>query len=215
MKRLIGILVALAFCGLPAMTWADTLTQSFEHELLVNAPPQSWEHRIDIPEALAQKGHVFIRRALAIEGMLVIEREELTRTYYYIKVRLPKFQSDYMMGRVKVDLETSTQLPPAAVFPPPANLEIFKYTPALRPALTWKGDEKYSATTLYDVDSGATVMERVVVNMKSVAVDEGWLQKHHYRWAVKQGDETGRYSKEAQIAFRIEEKNGVVVIITE
>lgn len=210
-------IVALAFALLaPFAVSAETLTQTFEHQLLVNQPPQSWEHRIDLPDAQAIAGEIFVKRDLALEGRLVIEREVLTPTYYYIKVRLPKHPAEPMKGILKVVLDTGKQAATTPVLDPVTELKLITdAAPVLRPAFTWKGAGKFAAVTLYDVDLGQTVMERVAVNHKFTQFNEGWLTKHHYRWAVKQADATGRYSKEVQAAFRIEEVNGVVVAIPE
>jgi hypothetical protein len=69
--------------------------------------------------------------------------------------------------------------------------------------------------TLFDMDEGKTVFERVTTFAGHCAYDEDWLKMHHYKWAVKQSDETGCYSKEVQAGFRIEKQNGVVVAVPE
>lgn len=195
---------------------AETVSQTITHELLVNAPAQSWEHRIDLPEELAAKGQIFVKRALSMEGRMVIEREQFTPTYYYVKVRLPKYIGDYMKGILKVDLETGTQPIITPALDKPTGLALAPVTPALRPAFVWKGAGPYYAVTLYDVDENRTVMERVTIRHQYCSsTTEEWLKHHHYKWAVKQADETGRWSKEAQAGFRIEVKDGVVVCIPE
>jgi len=195
---------------------AETLSQTFTHELVVTAPAQSWEHRIDLPEELSATGRIFVRRALELTGRMVIEREQFTPTYYYVKVRLPKLVGEPMKGILKVDLELGSQPAVTPVPGQPTGLGTAPVTPALRPAFIWKGTGPYYAVTLYDVDENRTVMERVVIrNTYCSSTSEEWLKHHHYRWAVKQADETGRWSKEAQAGFRIEVKDGVVVTIPE
>ena len=209
--------IALAFALLaPFAAAAATVSQTFDHQLLVNQPPQSWEHRIDLPDAQAFAGEIFVKRDLAIDGRLVIEREILTPTYYYVKVRLPKHPSEPMRGILKVTLDTAKNAPVTPVLAPVTDLKLITdAAPVLRPVFAWKGDGRFAAVTLYDLDLNQTVMERVQVNHKAIQFTEGWLQHHHYRWAVKQSDETGRYSKEVQAGFRIEKVNGVVVAIPE
>lgn len=195
---------------------AEPLSQTFAHELVVTAPAQSWEHRIDLPEELAAKGQIFVRRALEMTGPMVIEREQFTPTYYYVKVRLPKLVGEPMKGILKVDLELGTQPVVTPVPGQPTGLAIAPVSPALRPVFIWKGTGPYYAVSLYDVDENRTVMERVVIrNQYCSSTSEEWLKHHHYRWAVKQADETGRWSREAQAGFRIEVKDGVVVTIPE
>lgn len=205
--------IALVFSA--ALAGAETLKQQFDHQLLVNTPAQSWEHRIDLPEANAQKGLVFTKRNLQLLGRLVIEREEFTPTYYYVKVRLPKHFQEPARGFLNVELEIGNKPVAPVVTVPPTNLSIMDGCAARKPALLWKGEGKYTAITVYDVDAGKTVWERVIVGFKGAEYDEGYLDLHHFKWAVKQSDESGRYTGETQAGFRIENKNGMVVITPE
>lgn len=217
MKRVLTLVIVIALTGLATTgtACAETLTQTFKHVLIVNTPPQSFEHRIDLPDAAMQAGQVFNRRRLKLDGRLVIEREELTRTWYYVKVRLPKHPAEPMMGELKVELDYGAPIAPPPLLPAPTHLQVATISAALRPAFTWKGEGKYTAFTLYDLDADKTVMERVAVIHDYTQVSEGWLEHHRYRWAVRQADETGRYGPEAQAAFRIAVVNGIVTIIPE
>ena len=194
---------------------AEVISQKFEHQLLVNSQPQSWEHRIDLPENMMQQGLYFLKRDLQVVGRLVIEREVLTRTSYYIKVRLPKHYEEPMYGAVTVSVEASAQTPAGTPVAAPTEVKLFEVAPALRPVITWKGDTRFAHVTLYDLDENATVLERVTVNHKYASVVEGWLKQHHYRWAIKLADDFGKTSKEVQVGFRIETQNGVVVVVPE
>lgn len=215
-SRVVLFAAVLVAAALLQPLGAETISQTFTHDLVVNAPAQSWEHRIDLPEDLAMKGHIFVKRALAMDGRMVIEREQFTPTYYYVKVRLPKLVGEYMKGILKVSLETGTQPAVTPVPGQPTDLALAPYTAALRPVLTWKGTGPYYAVSLYDVNENRTVMERVTIAKTFCeSTREEWLQHHHYRWAVKQADETGRWSREAQAGFRIEVKDGIVVAIPE
>lgn len=209
----VALLVGLVVIG--TVVRAEEITKTFEHQLLVNSQPQSWEHRIDLPENLMAQGIYFQKRNLQVVGKLVIEREVLTRTSYYIKVRLPKVFEEPKFGAVTVKLEANSLPPSTALVAAPTDLKLAEVTPALRPAITWKGAPRFAHVTLYDVDENATVLERVAVNHKFVAVDEGWLKHHHYIWAVKLADEYGRTSSEVQFKFRIEKQNGIVVAVPE
>ncbi|MBF0501690.1 MAG: zinc finger-like domain-containing protein [Candidatus Riflebacteria bacterium] len=196
-------LIAIVFL-VPATAHADTISQAFSHNLSSNEPAQSWEHKIDLPDNLNQQGFSFFRRAVTLTGKLVVEREELTSTYYYIKVRLPKafFGSK---GNVSIQLEAAKELPPCNPVPPPTELSIPTNSNPLNPDFSWKGNGKYSAITLYDVTANNTVWERIIPGVDKYSMTEGRLDiDHHFKWAVRQSDECARYSPETQAGFRLE-----------
>ncbi|HOT28551.1 MAG TPA: hypothetical protein PLU72_10195 [Candidatus Ozemobacteraceae bacterium] len=206
MRTLVRFLLLVTVCLflLPAIAGAETLTQNFDHKLGMNQAAQSWEHRIDLPDAMAQKGMSFFRRSLTLSGKLVIEREELTPTYYYVRVHLPKavFGSK---GTLNVRLEAVENMPPCAPVARPTGLALAKNSDPTAPTFTWSGLGKYAAVTLYDVTANKTVFERIVLNTRSCEMDEGRLPiDHHYKWAVCESDECARYSPEAQAGFRLE-----------
>ncbi len=196
----------------------QTIEKEFFHQLKVGEPSQSWEHRIDIPENLLYNGWAFIARELDLrEGKLVIEHEEFTPTYYYVKVRLAKpHVSVPMAGKIKISL-VATDNPGCSLAPnPPTELKLSEVGASLKPIFTWKTDCRYAAVALYDVTEQQTVWERISTTQGYKAFDEGFLKKgHHYRWAVKVSKKYAVYSPEAQAAFRIDEVNGVVVAIPE
>ncbi len=181
-------------------------------------PSQSWEHRIDLPEELLYKGYAFIARDLDLrEGKLVIEHEEFTSTFYYVKVRLAKpHVSVPMAGKIKISL-TATDNPGCSLAPDaPAELKLSEVGAALKPVFTWKTTCRYAAIALYDVTEQKTVWERISTTQGYKGFDEGYLKKgHHYLWAVKVSNNRAVYSPESQAAFRIDEVNGVVVAIPE
>jgi hypothetical protein len=197
---------------------AEIYEKEFFHQLKVGEPSQSWEHRIDLTDEMMYKDQSFIARELDLrEGKLVIEHEELTQLYYYVKVRLAKpHPSVPMAGKIKIKLTVADN--PVCPFPPAAPVEL-KLSPvgaALKPIFTWKTDSRYAAITLYDVTAQKTVWERISTTQGYKGFDEGFLSKgHHYRWAVKVSGKHAAYSKEAQAAFRIDEVDGVVVTIPE
>lgn len=195
---------------------AQTIEKNFFHQLKVGEQPQSWEHRIELPEDAAMQGRVFVERNLDLRmGKLVIEQELFTPTFYYVKVRLPKHPEVPMAGNLKVSLkigELISSKAPAA----PTQLALSEYAATLKPIFTWKTTSRYAAITLYDLTDDKTVWERVSTTSGYIGFDEGWLKKdHRYRWAVKVSDANGRYSTEAMAGFRIEEQNGVVIAIPE
>jgi hypothetical protein len=192
---------ALLLC-LPLIGAAETIGKTFDHNLGIGTGSKSYEHRIDLPEALLAKGHVFVQRSLGLSGKLVIEREELKGTYYYVKVRLPKAWLIPAKGSLKVTLETGTQAPASPVLQAPAGLTVRE--PAGNPRFSWQGTGKFTAVSLLDRNSGQTVWERVILNATQTQVDENVLAiGHRYLWAVKQADETARYSTETSDAFSI------------
>lgn len=195
---------------------ADTIEKSFFHQLKVGEPAQSWEHKIDLPETAAMKGQIFTARNLDLRmGKLVIEREVLTPTYYYVKVRLPKHVQIPMAGSLKVELKIGS-LPVIKTPKAPEKLSLSKAGATLKPVFTWKTDSRYAAISLFDLTEEKTVWERVSTTCGYIGFDEGYLKKdHRYRWAVKVSDENGRYSTESSAGFRIEEQNGVVIAIPE
>jgi len=206
MRNTLHFLLLIVLCAtlLPSAAWAETVSQVFEHKLGMNQAAQSWEHRIDLPDAMAQQGKSFFRRTLSLSGKLVIEREELTATYYYIRVHLPKafFGSK---GAVTVQLEAVENLPPCAPVARPTGLALAKNSDPTAPTFAWNGLGKYAAISLYDVTDNMTVFERIVVGVRSCAMDEGRLAiGHHFKWAVCESDECARYSPEAQAGFRLE-----------
>jgi hypothetical protein len=213
---LVLTLALVTLCAFSPAFAAETITQTFFHQLKVNTPAQSWEHRIDLPESAAMKGQFFVARRLDLRmGKLVIERELFTPTFYYVKVRLPKHFSEPKAGSLKVDLDIDHKpnLTPAPAHP--EALALSDVGAARKPVFTWKSPARYAAVTLYDLDTNQTVWERVSTWPGSVAFDEGFLPLHRYRWAVKVSGENGRWSKEVQAGFKIVEQNGIVVAIPE
>ncbi|MFZ2961239.1 MAG: hypothetical protein WA705_30530 [Candidatus Ozemobacteraceae bacterium] len=203
---LVGLL-ALVLAAFPAVGFAqvETFQQTFEHKLGIGASPQSYEHRIDLPQAWSQKNLVFVRRVLSLTGKLVIEREELTATYYYVKVRLPKAVIWTAKGSLAVTLEGFSQ--PSTAPAPEAPSRISVGGPGLTPIFLWDGLGKYTAITLLDRANNQNIWERVIVSGKKTDLDEGRLHVGgHYLWAVRQSDETAKYSAEAGGAFKIGQK---------
>ncbi|GAB4281569.1 MAG: hypothetical protein Kow0029_26760 [Candidatus Rifleibacteriota bacterium] len=198
---------------------ADELyEQEFFHQLKAGEPSQSWEHRIDLTDAMMQNGKAFVAREIDLrEGKLVVEAEELTQLYYYVKVRLAKpHPSVPMAGKIKIQLTVADH--GSCPFPPdpPANLALSPVGAALKPVFTWKTDAKYAKITLYDMTTQETVWERISTTKGYKAFDEGFLTKgHHYKWAVRVSYKQADYSNETVAAFRIDEVGGVVVAIPE
>ena len=193
----------LAFLA-PQGLSAETLTQNFDHKLGMNAPSQSWEHRIELPDNLNQQGFSFFRRTLTLTGKMVIEAEELTSTYYFVKVRLGKtfFGSK---GTLAVSLEAAKDLPPCTPLSAPTELKIARNSDPGAPTFTWKGLGKYTAISLFDVTSNQTIWERIIPAALIAHMDAGAMHvNHHYKWAVKQSDDCAKYSPEAQAGFRLE-----------
>ncbi|MBF0409128.1 MAG: hypothetical protein HQM10_17400 [Candidatus Riflebacteria bacterium] len=214
---LLMVVFLFALLSIGAASAEEMISQEFSHSLLVNQPSQSWEHRIDLPLQTEGQFKIFIKRKLSLDGRLVIEREELTPTYYYVKVRLPKYIGEFAGGKLTVKLfmdKSPLNTPPLDA---PENLKLMEGSAARHPDFIWKGAKKYSAITLYDVDTNQTIWERIILGYEGAGFDEPtYLDLHHYRWAVKQSDETGRWSNEAQAGFRIEEQSdGSVIAIPE
>ncbi len=213
-RSLVLLIVCLLSVALVAQ--AETLEKNFFHQLKVGEQPQSFEHRIDLPEAAAMKGQVFTGRGLDLRmGKLVIEREMLTPTFYFVKVRLPKHVEVPMAGNLKIQLEIgdvlSSKTPDA-----PVQLALSSAGATLKPIFTWKTTCRYAAITLFDLTEQKTVWERVSTTCGYIGFDEGYLKKdHRYRWAVKVSDANGRFSTETVAGFKIEEQNGVVIAIPE
>lgn len=204
MRKLFSFaLIALIGLLVTGTAWAETVSQTFEHKLGMNAPAQSWEHRIELTEGQMNDGLFFVRRALTLTGKLEIESEELKGNYYYVKVWLPKtFWGT--KGALTVNIEaldqTPSMNPPAA----PTDLKISGKSDPMAPTFTWKGLGKCSAVTLYDVTTNQTVWERIAVNALQAEVSGSLKIGHHYKWAVKQSDENAKYSLETQAGFRLE-----------
>ncbi len=197
---------------------AQTYEKEFFHQLKVGEPSQSWEHKIDLTDEMMMKDQCFVARELDLrEGKLVIEHEELTQLYYYVKVRLAKpHPSVPMAGKIKISL-TVADNPVCPVAPAaPTNLALSEVGASLKPIFTWKTDCRYAAIALFDLTEEKTVWERISTTQGYKAFDEGFLKKgHKYIWAVKVSNKQAAFSKEARAAFRIEEVNGVVVAIPE
>lgn len=202
--RLPALVLALLVAFAPG-AMADGIEQTFEHKLGMSQGATSWEHRIDLPEALVAQGHVFSKRTFALTGRLVVEREELARTYYYVKVRLPKYQLFPMSGAIKVSLETTQT--PVAPTPFPAPTKLYMTNPADAPGFGWEGNGSYANITLLERSSGKTIWERVLPGQKHCHLDEDVLQYYgRYIWAVRQGDETATWGPAAEFRFRIEKR---------
>ncbi len=200
--RIFALVMAVVLV-LPTLAGADVVKEKFAHKLGIGQEAQSFEHRIDLPENLAAQGHVFTKRALALTDKLVIEREEFAKTYYYVKVRLPKAQLLIAKGTLEVTLETATTAAPAPVVSPCDALKVSGAP--VTPTFSWAGLGKYTAITLLEKGSAQTVWERLIVGAKNAKMDEGKLRVgKHYQWAVKQSDECACYSPAAQGAFRLD-----------
>ncbi len=183
---------------------AETLQKQFPHKLASAYPvvTKIFEDRVDLPDAWAKQGWRFLKRAIKPSGKLVIEREELTATYYYVRV---KMFSDVMdiTGQVDVTLEGGPALALPAAPEPCTSLSA--KAPALRPFFSWSGSNAFTLVSLMEKSTGSTIWERLVLNASKAHVDEGALKVgSHYLWAVKHGDEFGRYSAQTVGAFRIE-----------
>jgi hypothetical protein len=206
--------VMLFACSAQAVEFYE---KEFFHQLPVGTDAQSWEHKIDLTDEMMYKDQNFVAREIDLrEGKLVVEHEELTSMYYYVKVRLPKHKDLPMAGKIKVKLTVADN--PVCPFPPsaPTDLSLSKVGATLKPIFTWKTDERYAAITLYDVTDQKTVWERISTTQGYKAFDDGFLKTdHHYKWAVKVSNKYAAYSKEAMAGFRIEEVDGVVVAIPE
>lgn len=201
-----AFVLLLALAVVPAFAF-ESITQNFDHKLAMNAQSQSWEHRIALPDDWAQRGLLFIRRQLTVSGKLQIVREELKANYYYVQVRLVKsFWGS--KGAVSVTIDGDPQMPAVPEIAAPTGLGFAPKSHPLAPTFKWNGSGKYAALTLFDTTDNQTVWERVAVNGTTREVDEGSLKAyHHYRWAVKDGNDYGRYSKESQAGFRIDVRN--------
>ncbi len=184
---------------------ADELSKNFSHSLGIGNQAQSYEHRVDLPAEWAAAGRFFVGRSLKLDGKLVIEREELTRTSYYVKVRLPKATLWLAKGSIAVTLKAEkTDAPPPALSAPTG----LKVSGGYYPRFSWAGHGNYAAISLLDRTSGKTIWERVILNSNRCDLDEGSVRiGGKYTWAVKQTDECGHYSAEAQSQFRVEGKN--------
>ncbi len=202
--RVLAVVFLLGVVGVGA-AFADTITQTFEHSLAVGTHAQSWEHRIDLPDAWAMKGQFFVKRSLALTGKMVIEREELKPNYYYVKVRLPKAYLWVAKGNLQVTLEGGAEAPATPVLEPCTGLKVSGY--GTTPKMAWIGQGKFTALTLLDRTSGESVWERVILGKTTADLDEGNLSVgHHYFFGARQSDETGRYSAETRAGFRVDVK---------
>lgn len=196
----------------------ELFEKEFFHQLKVGEPSQSWEHRIDLTDEMMHKNQSFIARELDLrEGKLVVEYEELTQLYYYVKVRLAKpHVSVPMAGKIKISLTVADNAVCPSAPAAPTDLSLSPVGASLKPVFTWKTAAKYAAITLFDVTDQKTIWERISTTQGYKAYDEGFLTKgHHYRWAVQVSHKHAAYSKEAQAAFRIDEVDGIVVAIPE
>ncbi|MFZ5950699.1 MAG: hypothetical protein ACOYXC_08335 [Candidatus Rifleibacteriota bacterium] len=201
MRGIIGLLVVLAVALVISPVTGEELSKNFAHSLSIGSSAQSYEHRIDLPENWASSGKYFVGRTLALDGKLVIEREELTRTYYYVKVRLPKAALWFAKGSINITLKAENTDSALPVLESPAGL---KAAGGYYPRFSWAGTGSYSAISLFDRSTGKTMWERVIPGKTQCDMDEGSVRVGaKYTWAVKQSDDTGRYSKEAQANFRV------------
>ncbi|OGK11751.1 MAG: hypothetical protein A2W80_11635 [Candidatus Riflebacteria bacterium GWC2_50_8] len=201
MRKFVSLFVVLALVCCANSLSAQELNKNFAHSLGVGNSAQSYEHRIDLPENWAAEGKSFIGRALTLDGKLVVEREELTKTYYYVKVRLPKATLWFAKGSIDITLKAGAAATAVPVLAAPAGLMVSGES---YPHFGWAGAGNYSAISLLDRSNGKTLWERVILNDHACVMDEGSVKVGgKYTWAVKQSDETARYSFEAQANFRV------------
>lgn len=193
------VLFAMFICLSPAS--GQELQQNFAHSLNVGSQAKSFEHRIDLPEKWAAEGKYFTGRALKLDGKLVIEHEELTKTWYYVKVRLPKATLWFTKGSIDITLKAGSTVSGPAMSAPTA----LKVSGNSYPKFSWAGNGQYSAISLMDRSNGAPLWERVILGDHACVMDEGSVRVGgKYAWAVKQTDESARYSNDAQGQFRVE-----------
>ncbi|MBF0406487.1 MAG: hypothetical protein HQM10_03985 [Candidatus Riflebacteria bacterium] len=195
-------MIFIALLGITGMASADVIQQSYEHRLGLGQTSESWDHQIDIPADWAAKGYVFNRRMLAPTGDLEIEREELSRTYYFVKVRLVKGKLGFAKGSLNVTLEGGAPVA-ATNLQAPEGLSVAGKP--LTPSFAWNGNGKYFSISLYNRDTNQTLWERVITGNKTVTLNEIKLKiAGKYTFGVCQSDETSKYSKAANRNFRID-----------
>ncbi len=199
------VIAAIAFFAAVVPAGAvvrEQMVQAFDHFSPSGTFETSFEHRIDIPGEWATNNMVFVSRVLRLSGKLHVEREELTGTYYYIKVGLPRALNAPASGSITIMLEAAAEAPFLPVLDPCDRMTVGG-SPA-KPAFSWRGHGEYTAISLFDKSWNKTVWERVVQGATTaVKIDGNMMVGHHYIWALKQTDETARYSPEAQAAFAI------------
>ncbi len=196
---LFSLFTVIFFCT-PGFT--EELHKNFSHSLGLGNAAQSYEHRIDLPSDWAAAGKIFVGRELKMDGKLVIEREELTKTYYYVKVRLPKATLWFAKGSIDIRLKAEKTDATSPVLAPPTDLKV---SGGFYPRFSWAGAGNYSAISLLDRNNGKTLWERVIINGHKCDMDEGSVRiGGKYTWAVKQTDVCGHYSAEAQSNFRVD-----------
>lgn len=192
-------LFSIALCSNQA--FAFELQQNFAHSLSIGNSAKSFEHRIDLPENWSANGNFFVGRTLQLDGKLVVEREELTKTYYYVKVRLPKATLWFAKGSIDITLKAEKTDSSVGALDAPINLKV---SGELYPYFSWSGVGEYSAISVMDRSNGKTLWERVILNDHASVMDEGSVRVGgKYTWAVKQSGEAARYSNEAQANFRV------------
>ena len=196
------LVIALFATGQAA---AEEINKTFEHSLGFGSSAKSFEHKIDLPQDLAAAGKYFVSRSLKLDGKLVIEREELTKTYYYLKVRLPKATLWFAKGNVEISLKAEQTNAAPTTPNAPANLKVWGGNYA---RFSWSGQESFTAISLYDKSAQKTIWERVILDKHECVMDEGYLDVgHSYVWAVKQAGLTGKYSDECQNSFKVGTKH--------
>lgn len=200
LRGLLACLLLLVVLAMPA--GAEQLQKNFSHSLSVGTAAKSFEHRIDLPENWAAEGKYFIGRNLKLDGKLVIEREELSKTYYYVKVRLPKAALWFAKGSIDITL-TAEKNPVSQ--PEPVVPDNLKVSGGYYPNFSWNGNADYSAISLLERSNGKTLWERVLIDSHKCTLDEGSVRiGGKYTWAVKQANESGKYSAEARCDFRVD-----------
>jgi len=208
----IGILVL--FCCCTSLVYGETYTQKFEYKVGNVTPSYNKEIKIDLPEEFAQKNLIFVKRNVEFpvnqvsvvtpKGKIIGISERLTANSYYLNTRCMNgfWSTPGKKAEVVVTLEIGANPSTSPVLDPPSGLTVTGAPFA--PTFNWKGAGKHAALSVIDVKDGKTVFERVVFNSSSYTMDEGTLKPlSEYIWAVKQSDETGRYSKETQARFSI------------
>lgn len=198
---LVLALVALVAPPLTAMPFAAaTVCETFAHALPPGAGAASFTHLVPLPDDLAAQGCYFSRRTLTVSGRLEIEREELSGTGYYVRVRLSAGGAVPACGTLTVTLEAEPTPSPTPIPDAPTALHV-EGSPA-RPELTWNGQGTGAALSLFDRSWGETLWERVVTGGTRVAVRDARLLLHHrYLFAVRECNADGHYSLETQGAF--------------
>lgn len=173
-------------------------------ELPAGARSRTYEFVFVLPEVEVEAGVVFTARQITVDGDLGIVEESMSRTIYFVRVRLVASRERPVRGTVSIRLTkgaVGTPLP----LPLPAPTDPVVFGDPFQPEFVCRAEGSPVLFKLHDRDHGDEVWARAFTDGGRGRLDEGRLSLgHRYVLEVRQANAWARYSPAAWVPFRID-----------